>query len=364
MKKTESSIVPERENMFVNDVKGIIDSGMSAAAMSVNQIATLTFWRVGKRIVEEEQGGERRAEYGKHLIENLSKALIPYYGDRYTPRKLRDYRLFFLQIPDFEIWHSRVPNLSWTHFRQILPVVSEDARYWYLREASRENWSVRTLSRNIGSQYCHRLLASPKKAAVIAEMLEKTSGNPPLAEEIVKSPVVAEFLGLPRNPSFTESDLESAIITHITSFVMELGRGFSFVARQQHIVADGEDYFIDLVFYNYVLKCFFLIDLKTGKLTHKDVGQMDMYVRMFDDLKRTEGDNPTIGLVLCTEEGKDIAKYSVLHGSKQLFAAKYMTCLPSEEELRREIERQKELFLAQHDQITKGKSARMRKSGG
>lgn len=333
---------------FVNDVRGIIDRGMCIAATNVNQVAAMTYWRVGRRIVEEEQSGARRAEYGKHLIENLSKDLILTYGDRYTPRRLRDYRLFYVQIPDFEIWHSRVPNLSWTHFRQILPVVNEDARYWYLCEASRENWSVRTLSRNIGTQYYHRLLASPKKDAVVAEMLEKSADNPPLVKEMVKSPVVAEFLGLPPNPAYTENDLESAIISHITSFVMELGRGFSFVARQQHIVADGEDYFIDLVFYNFILKCFFLIDLKTGKLTHKDVGQMDMYVRMYDDLKRTEGDNPTIGLVLCTETGKDIARYSVLHGSKQLFAAKYMTCLPTEEELCREIKRQKEIFAVQH----------------
>ena len=233
---------------FVNDVRGIIDRGMCIAATNVNQVAAMTYWRVCRRIVEEEQSGARRAEYGKHLIENLSKDLILTYGDRYTPRRLRDYRLFYVQIPDFEIWHSRVPNLSWTHFRQILPVVNEDARYWYLCEASRENWSVRTLSRNIGTQYYHRLLASPKKDAVVAEMLEKSADNPPLVKEMVKSPVVAEFLGLPLNPAYTESDLESAIISHITSFVMELGRGFSFVARQQHIVADGEDYFIDLVF--------------------------------------------------------------------------------------------------------------------
>ncbi|MBR6022976.1 MAG: DUF1016 family protein [Kiritimatiellae bacterium] len=337
---------------LVDDVKGIIDEGMSAAARSVSQIAALTYWKVGRRIVEEEQSGERRAEYGMRLIENLSKALLPFYGDRYAPRRLRDYRLFYLQIPDFEIWHSRVPNLSWTHFRQILPVASEDARYWYLREASRENWSVRTLSRNIGTQYYQRLLASPKKEAVVAEMLEKTADNPPAAAEMVKSPLVAEFLGLPRNPAFTESTLESAILAHVATFVMELGRGFSFVSRQQHIVADGEDYFIDLVFYNYILKCFFLVDLKTGKLTHKDIGQMDMYVRMFDDLKRTEGDNPTVGLVLCTETGKDIARYSVLHGNKQLFAAKYVTYLPTEEELRTEIERQKAIFLEQHQPPT------------
>ena len=181
------------------DVKGIIDSGMAAAATSVSQIASLTYWRVGKRIVEEEQGGERRAEYGKHLIEDLSKARIPFYGDRYTPRRLRDYRLFFLQIPDFEIWHSRVPNLSWTHFRQILPVVNEDARYWYLREASRENWSVRTLSRNIGSQYYHRLLASrPRRNSAAKSSGRRKSSwssmvNPPKARRRERRPPIAEL---------------------------------------------------------------------------------------------------------------------------------------------------------------------------
>ena len=178
---------------------------------------------------------------------------------------------------------------------------------------------------------------------------KKTAENPPANAEMVKSPVVAEFLGLPSSSSFTESELESAILSHITSFIMELGRGFSFVARQQHIVADGEDYFIDLVFYNYILKCFFLVDLKTRRLTHKDVGQMDMYVRMFDDLKRTEGDNPTIGIVLCSETSKDIARYSILHDSDNLFAAKYMPLMPTEEELRREIEQQKELYRLQQE---------------
>ena len=344
------------KSSLASDVRNIIDKGVLQAYSAANIIAALTYWRIGRRIVEEEQGGEERATYGSHLIDELAKTLRPVYGDRYSARRLRDYRQFYAQLPDFEIWHSRVPNLTWTHIRQVLPVVNADARYWYLREASRENWSARTLARNVGSQYYHRLLASPKKEAVIAEMLEKTAENPPANAELVKSPVVAEFLGLPSNSSFTESELESAILSHITSFIMELGRGFSFVARQQHIVADGEDYFIDLVFYNYILKCFFLVDLKTGKLTHKDVGQMDMYVRMFDDIKRTEGDNPTVGLVLCSETGKDIARYSVLHGSKQLFAAKYLTYLPSEEELRKEIERQKEIFATQRS-LTMGERA-------
>ena len=333
---------------FFKDVRAIIDDGVAKAYASVNVLAALTFWRVGKRIVEEAQGGQERARYGARLLDGLADSLYPIYGERYTARRLRDYRQFYIRVPDFEIWHSRVPNLTWTHIRQVLPVDSDDARYWYLREASREGWSARTLARNVGSQYYQRLLASPKKEAVVAEMLEKTKDNPPLAEEIVKSPVVAEFLRLNPNTDYTESDLEKSILNHIARFIMELGRGFSFVARQQHIVADGKDYFIDLVFYNYVLKCFFLIDLKTAELSHRDVGQMDMYVRMYDDLKRTEGDNPTIGLLLCTETGKDIAKYSVLHESKQLFAAKYLTCLPTEDELTREILKQKEFFALQH----------------
>ena len=334
---------------LLSDVRAIIDDGVVKSYAAVNVLAALTYWRVGRRIVEEEQGGANRAEYGTHLIDELSRSLYPVYGDRYSARRLRDFRQFYLQIPDFEIWHSRVPNLTWTHIRQVLPVVSDDARYWYLREASREGWSARTLARNVGSQYYQRLLKSPKKEAVIAEMLAMTAANPPANAEMVKNPVVAEFLNLSTNCDYTESELEKSIIDHIGKFIMELGRGFSFVARQQHMVADGKDYYIDLVFYNFVLKCFFLIDLKTIELTHRDVGQMDMYVRMYDDLKRTEGDNPTIGLLLCSETGKDLAKYSVLNGNKQLFAAKYMTCLPSEEELRKEIERQKEIFLEQHD---------------
>lgn len=333
---------------LVKDVRAIIDEGVAQASVAVHVIAALTYWRVGRRIVNEEQGGVERAEYGAHLIDELAKALFPVYGDRYSPRRLREYRHFFIQVPDFEIWHSRVPNLTWTHIRQVLSVTSEDARYWYLREASHEGWSARTLARNVDSQYYQRLLAAPKKDAVIAEMMEKTASYPTAAEEIVKSPVVAEFLNLTPSCDFTESELEKSIISHISRFIMELGRGFSFVARQQHIATDCGDFYIDLVFYNFVLKCFFLVDLKTTKLTHQDVGQMDMYVRMYDDLKRTEGDNPTVGLLLCADTSKDIAKYSVLNGSKQLFAAKYMTCLPSEEELRKEIERQKEIFALQH----------------
>ena len=346
----------EKQEAFVNEVESIIAEGMVQAYASVEQIALLTFWKVGRRISDEIKRGDSRADYGKRVISVLAERLSGLHGGHYSKRNLDYYCQFYRAFPDFEIVNARVHNLRWTHYRALLSVASDDARYWYLREASRENWSARTLARNVGSQYYQRLLQSPKKEAVVAEMLEKTASNPPANDEMLKSPIVAEFLNLTLNSDFTENDLEKAILTHIENFVRELGRGFAFVARQQHIATDCGDFFIDLVFYNYVLKCFFLIDLKTSQVTHQDVGQMDMYVRMYDDLKRTEGDNPTIGLLLCADTSKDIARYSVLHGNKQLFAAKYLTYLPTEEELRREIEREKELYRLQGQGAGDGKT--------
>lgn len=237
--------------------------------------------------------------------------------------------------------------LGWSHYRVLLQVEDDLALRWYLDEAAAETWSVRTLQRNISSQYYERTLLSQSKDAVRAEMVEITK---PLQEklEFIKNPVIAEFLGVKQDTSFTENDLETAILDNVRDFLMELGKGYAFVARQQHIHTEKEDYYIDLVFYNYILKCFVLIDLKTSKITHQDVGQMDMYVRMYDQLKRGEGDNPTLGIVLCSDTDSDIAKYSILHGNEQLFATKYRLCLPSDEELRKEIEVQKQMFIEQH----------------
>ena len=345
-KNQDNQVLPQQ---LVDDVKLIVEKGLREAYRSVNTVSILTYWNVGKRIVEEEQHGESRATYGKHLIDLLSHELSILYPKGYSPRNLRDYRQFYLCFKDLEIWHSRVPNLTWTHYRTLLPVTSDDARFWYVREASSQSWSVRTLARNVGSQYYHRLLQSPKKEVVINEMLQLTKPLKDEPQDFLKDPVVAEFLQLPTNAAFTETELEKAIIRHLKEFLLEMGRGFAFMAEQYHISTDAGDFFVDLVFYNVVLKCYVLIDLKTKKLTHQDVGQMDMYVRMFDDLKRTEGDNPTIGLLLCSDTSKDIAKYSVLHDNKQLFAAKYLTDLPTEDVLRREIEQQKELFYLQHN---------------
>lgn len=333
---------------LVDDVKLIVERGLREAYNGANSVLVKTYWNVGKRIVEEEQSGSIRAEYGKRLIDMLSQELSLVYPKGYSPRNLRDYRQFYLCFRDLEIWHSRVPNLTWTHYRTLLSVADDDARYWYIREASAESWSVRTLARNVGSQYYYRLLQSPKKEAVVNEMLQLTE---PLCDEphgFLKDPIVAEFLQLPSNASFTESELEKAIIRHLKGFLLEMGRGFAFMAEQYHITTDAGDFFVDLVFYNVTLKCYVLIDLKTKKVTHQDVGQMDMYVRMFDDLKRTDGDNPTIGLLLCADTSKDISQYSVLHENKQLYAAKYLTYLPSEEVLKREIEQQKEIFYLKH----------------
>ena len=345
IKAQDNQVLPMQ---LVDDVKLIVERGLREAYDGANSVLVKTYWNVGKRIVEEEQNGNVRAEYGKRLIEILSQELSLAYPKGYSPRNLRDYRQFYLCFRDLEIWHSRVPNLTWTHYRTLLSVADDDARYWYIREASAESWSVRTLARNVGSQYYYRLLQSPKKETVVNEMLQLTE---PLRDEpqgFLKDPVVAEFLQLPSNASFTESELEKAILRHLKEFLLEMGRGFAFMAEQYHISTDAGDFFIDLVFYNVVLKCYVIIDLKTKKVTHQDVGQMDMYVRMFDDLKRTDSDNPTIGLLLCADTSKDIAQYSVLHENKQLYAAKYLTYMPSEEVLRREIELQKEIFYLQH----------------
>lgn len=323
-----------------NDVCTIIDYGRQQAYSAVNSTMIVTYWNIGKRIVEEEQQGKERAEYGERIIENLSKQLTMKYGKGFSKRYLAYFRMFYLTISDIEILQSRLQNLTWTHITKVLRVDDPTAIRWYLETASKEMWSVRTLDRNISTQYYERHYSLPQLP---------TSEEEPNKLELLKNPIVAEFLGFKQDNSFSEEELETAIINHLQEFLMEMGRGFAFMGRQQLVRTDTQDYFIDLVFYNVVLKCYVLIDLKIGTISHQDVGQMDMYVRMYDELKRTEGDNPTIGIVLCSETSKDIARYSILKGNEQLFAAKYKTYLPSEEQLRTEIERQKELFNLQHE---------------
>ena len=337
---------------IIADIKQIIEQAKMQAYSSINTLMIQSNWLVGRRIVEEEQGGAARAEYGKALLKNLATELMPIYGSSYSARRLQDYRQFYLYFKDIEIWHSRVPNLTWTHYRELLTVSDDTARYWYMQEAAKEMWSVRTLHRNISSQYYYRLLQSQSKDVVIDEMKQITAPMQGDKLEFIKNPVVAEFLGLAQNTKFSETELESSIIAHLQKFIMELGKGYAFVARQQHIRTDMGDFYIDLVFYNYILKCFMLVDLKTEQISHQDVGQMDMYIRMYDELKRTEGDNPTIGLILCSRTSEDMARYSMLKDNDRLFQAKYLTFLPTKEELTTEIERQKMIFRLQQGNNT------------
>ena len=313
-------------------------------------------WLLGKRIAEEELQGEDRAQYGAEIIKKLSAELTQIYGNGFTKTNLYMFTEFYEAFPNIfhalrgklDVSHlTSFSLLTWTHYRILLQVQDPDARNWYMHEAAEQTWSTRTLQRNISSQYYFRLLQSHNKKLVKDEMQQKTSSFQQDKLEFIKNPVMAEFLGFAPNSDFTESELEKSIITNLQKFMMELGKGFAFVARQQHIKTEKQDYFIDLIFYNYILKCFVLIDLKTSKITHQDVGQMDMYIRMYDELKRTDGDNPTLGIVLCADTDEDIARYSILHGNEQLFASKYKTYMPSEEELRTEIETQKRLFYLQ-----------------
>lgn len=331
------------ENVL-NDIRKIIEEGRRQAYAAAGQIAIATYWNIGRRIVEEEQQGQERAKYGAKLIANLAQQLTLEFGSGFSYRSLNEYRRFYLSFKDMEIMHTCVHNLTWTHLRIIMREATPEGRLWYMKEASEQMWSVRTLDRNVSTQYYGRMMASQRESLALPKPIVESSD----ALEYIKNPVVAEFMGFRKDSKFDESELEQALIDNLKQFIMELGRGFAFVERQKHIKTDTEDYYIDLVFYNYRMKRFVLFELKTHKLTHQDVGQLDMYVRMFDDLVKGEDDNPTLGVLLCTETDKTIARYSVLHESEQLFASKYMAYMPTEEELRREIEQQKQFFLAQH----------------
>lgn len=330
---------------FVNDIRTIIDKGISAASTAVANNAILTYWNLGERIVKEEQNGAARAQYGKRIIPLLAEELKNSYGGGYGRRNLAYYRKFYLAFPDPSILHTCVQNLSWSHLRILIHVEDVQARMWYMNEAITEMWGVRTLERNVTTQYYGRRLASQREKLSLPApaIIDKVS-----PEEYIKNPVVAEFLGFRRNSSYTETQLEQALIDNLQQFIMELGRGFAFVDRQKHIRTDMGDFYADLVFYNFRMKRFVIFELKTHTLSHADIGQLDMYVRMYDELVKADDDNPTIGVLLCTDTDKTIAKYSVLHDSDQLYAAKYMTYMPTEEELRKEIDRQKRFFLEQH----------------
>lgn len=331
-----STLQNSQFNKLVGDIRTLLAQGRQATARAVNTAMVTTYWMIGQRIVMEEQNGSNKAAYGEQILQKLSSALEKEFGNGFSYANLRNMRQFYLTYPDKEICYTLCSKLGWSHNRLIMRVQDGNARQYYLQEAAQEGWSVRELERNIQSHYYQRMLATP------AENHPQTTDETPQqsidVKSFVKDPYVLEFVGLPPYPDHKENQLEEALTDNMQQFLLELGKGFSFVGRQYRVSTETSHFYIDLVFYNYILKCFVLIDLKTKKLTHRDIGQMDMYVRMFDDLKRGEGDNPTIGILLCAEKEETVVKYSVLNGSQQLFAAKYLPYMPTEEELRNMIE--------------------------
>ena len=369
----------DEDNMLVNDLRSIVSKARSKAFAAVNYSLVERNWRIGQRIVEQEQNGASRAEYGKHVIEIASAALTEEFGKGFSYTNIANYKRFYLTFSDLQILQtlseefkkqkhqtlsdessllpqkgqtppaqSELRLLPWSHYERLIRVEDKKAREWYAKEAFNEGWSYRTLNRNINTLYYERLLMSTKKQPVVDEMQDKTKAYQQDKLEYIKSPVVLEFLGLPEDTSLAESNLETAIINNLEKFLMEMGKGYALVARQQHIRTEENDYYIDLVFYNYLIKSFILVDLKVNRITYQDVGQMDMYLQMYDKIKKGPDDNPTIGIILCTETDSDVARYSTLAKNDQMFAAKYKLYLPDKEDLRREIERQKELYLMAH----------------
>ncbi|MBK6295748.1 MAG: DUF1016 family protein [Rhodoferax sp.] len=331
---------------LLGNLRQLIADSRQQVLRAVDVVQVQTYWHIGRHIVEFEQGGAQRAAYGRRLLPQLGQALSAEFGKGFDTTNLRHMRAFYQAFP---IRDAVRRELSWTHYRLLLRVDSAEARQWYVQEAAAHNWSTRALERQIGSLYYDRLLLSQDKAAVTAEAQANIATLEQSPRAFVRDPVMLEFLGLPETGRLLEAQLETALMDKLQQFLMELGKGFAFVARQQRISTETHDFYIDLVFYNYLLKCFVLIDLKTGSLTHQDVGQMDMYVRMYDDLRRGEGDNPTVGILLCGSKDKSVVRYSVLHGSEQLFASKYRLVLPSEEELRLELQRDREEIDAHQD---------------
>lgn len=330
---------------YIHEIKQILAGARQKTYQAINHAMLEACWKIGKKIVHEEQNGKERADYGQEVIKNISRALTKEFGRGFSERNIRGFRQFYLTFPEREIWQTLSAKLSWSHFQLIMRVSSPDAQQYYIQEAAQQGWSVRTLDRNISTMYYQRLLSSQAKEDVENEMLQNTKElQTPNPLDFIKNPAVLEFLQLPTHYSYTEAELEKALIDNLQQFILELGKGFAFVARQEHIQTETKDFYIDLVFYNYFLKCFVIVELKTHAITHQDIGQLDMYVRMYDDLKKPKEDNPTIGILLCTETDKTVAKYSVLADNKNLYASKYVDYLPTEQELIEQIEHQKLLL--------------------
>jgi predicted nuclease of restriction endonuclease-like (RecB) superfamily len=330
-------------NLLAN-LRAVILEARRQAITAVDVVQVRTCWVVGRHIVEFEQAGQTRAAYGKAVLAQVSAQLTAEFGKGFDASNLRYMRLFYQAFPNCDALRH---ELSWTHYRLLLRVDSATAREWYMNEAATQNWNTRALERQLGTLYYERLLASKDRQPVRDEAAEKLAEIQSTPREFIRDPVMLEFLGLPGTGKLLESNLEHALIDNLQAFLLELGKGFAFVARQQRLSTETKDFYIDLVFYNYLLKCFVLFDLKTRELTHEDIGQMDMYVRLYDDQRRSPDDGPTVGLILCAHKDHTVVRYSVLHGNEQLFASKYKLILPSEEELRAELLREQALIAEQ-----------------
>lgn len=335
---------------IVSDSINIVKSSQQYAYRRVNTALLSRNWLLGKRICEEELLEDNSENYGKQIVKKLSESLTHEFGKGFSERNLYSFIKFYKMFPDIlQTLSAKSSVLTWSHYQELMRVINDDTRAWYLKQSVEDGWSVRTLDRNISTQYYERLILTQSPDIVKEEMIRNTEEYEKTKRlEFIKNPVVAEFLGLSQNTVFSETELETSILDNMQRFLLEMGRGYAFVARQKHIRTQTSDFFIDLVFYNIELKCFILIDLKTGKLTHQDVGQMDMYVRMYDEIYGKKGNNPTLGLILCSETDQDVVHYSILNDKDQLFTAKYLLELPSKEQLRAEIEAQKAIYYSEH----------------
>ena len=338
-----------QEKVIFEEVKKVLQEARNKVYKTANNAMVEAYWNIG-RIIVEKQSGNEKAEYGAALLKNLSKEMTKEFGKGFTLTNLKYMRQFYLTFPKS---HALSDQLSWTHYRLLMRVENENARNFYIEETIKSNWSTRQLERQITTLFYERILSSKNKEKVSQEIY-KLEPKKNLPEDIIKDPYVLEFLGLPENIDFLEKNLEQSLINHLQKFLLELGRGFSFVARQKRITFDGRHFYIDLVFYNYILKCFVLIDLKVGDLTHQDLGQMQMYVHYFQEEMMNEGDNPPIGIVLCADKSDSIVKYTLPKGEKQIFASKYMLYLPSEEELLLELKKEYDI-LEQENKLDSNK---------
>ena len=328
---------------LLSSLSELIRHSRQTALRMVDTLQVQTCWNMGRHIIEYEHAGAARAEYGKQLLPTLAKALTAEFGKGFDASNLRYMRLFYQAFPNCDALRH---ELSWTHYRTLLRVESEHTRQWYMNEAATLNWSTRALERQIGTLYYERLLVSQDRPVLKQEAASNLAPLNKSPREFVRDPVLLEFLGMPTAAGLLETGLEQALINHLQGFLLELGKGFAFVARQQRISTESKDFYVDLVFYNYLLKCFVIFDLKRGELTHQDIGQMDMYVRLYDDLKRGSEDSPTVGIILCAQKDASVVRYSVLHGNEQLFASKYTLILPTEDQLRAELDREQALVEA------------------